>query len=144
MRARGRPRRPVPQPRQAAVIGIAGQPLVHRLPRHPIPAGHLSDRRSLFQNLQHSPIPLLHDTQLHQHTRSPSLRSAIDRRHAPRMLKRREPGRSVAHLPELLSASYRNRVRKLSPRNRNQGVHDQPESHKPDPADEPRTNDLKA
>src|SRR5215471_19118816 len=29
----------------------------------------------------------------------------------------------------LVSASYRNRVRKLSPRNRNQGVHDQPESH---------------
>jgi hypothetical protein len=45
------------------------------------------------------------------------------------MLTSREPGRSVAHLPELLSASYRNRVRNLSPRNRNQGVHDQPESH---------------
>ena len=45
------------------------------------------------------------------------------------MLTSREPGRSVAHLPEPLSASYRNRVRKLSPRNRNQGVHDQPESH---------------
>ena len=45
------------------------------------------------------------------------------------MLKSREPYRSVAHLPELLSASYRNRVRNLSPRNRNQDVHDQPESH---------------
>src|SRR5436305_751747 len=45
------------------------------------------------------------------------------------MLTSREPGRSVAHLPELLSASHQNRVRKLSPRNRNQGVHDQPESH---------------
>ena len=65
---------------------------------------------------------------------APSLRSTCDRRQAPRMLTSREPGRSVAHLPELLSASYRNRVRKLSPRNRNQGVHDQPESHTAWPA----------
>jgi len=35
-------------------------------------------------------------------------------------IKTREPARSVAHLPELLSATYRNRVRKLSPGNRNQ------------------------
>ena len=69
MRARFRPRRAVRRPGQPAVIGIAGQPLVHRLPRHPIPARHLSDRRSFFQDLQHSPIPLLHHTQLHQHTR---------------------------------------------------------------------------
>ena len=36
---------------------------------------------------------------------------------------------SVARLPELLSASYRNRVRKLSPRNQNQGVKHLPGSH---------------
>ena len=41
----------------------------------------------------------------------------------------RKPVRSVAQLPELLSASYRNRVRKLSPRNQNPGVKHLPGSH---------------
>ena len=36
---------------------------------------------------------------------------------------------TVKHLPERLSPTYRNRVRNLSPRNRNQGVHHLPESH---------------
>src|SRR5207302_8274842 len=52
---------------------------------------------------------------------TPSLRPTSDRSEANRMLKNREPTRSVAHLPEPLSTSYRNRVRNLSPRNRNQG-----------------------
>jgi hypothetical protein len=47
------------------------------------------------------------------------------------MLTSRELPRSVVHLPELLPPSYRNRARNLSPRNRNQDVHDQPESHMP-------------
>jgi hypothetical protein len=122
-------RRAIRQPRQATAAGIPGQPLMDCLPRHPIAAGHLSNCGAFLEHFQHSPVPLLHHTQLHQHTQPPCLRPLIDRRQAPRMLTSREPGRSVAHLPELLSASYRNRVRKLSPRNRNQGVHDQPESH---------------
>ena len=40
-----------------------------------------------------------------------------------------QPGRSVAKEPELLSRSYRNRVRKLSPGNQNQGVKHLPGSH---------------
>jgi hypothetical protein len=45
-----------------------------------------------------------------------------DRSQAPGMCKTRKPVRSVADLPELLSATYRNRVRTLSPGNQNQGV----------------------
>ncbi len=129
MRARHRPRRPVRQPRQPTAAGIPGQPLVHRLPRHPIPARHFNDRRAFLQDLQHRPIPLLHDTQLHQHTRPLSPRSATDRSEADQMRKSRQPVRSVAHLPELLSPSYRNHVRKLSPGNQNQGVQHLPGSH---------------
>src|SRR5581483_9293092 len=71
MRARRRPRGPVRQPRQPTLIGIPGQPLVHRLPRHTTPARHLRDADAFFQDLQHRPVPLLHHTQLHQHTRHP-------------------------------------------------------------------------
>ncbi len=66
------------------------------LPRHLIPPRYLNDRHALFQDLRHSPIPLLHDTQLHQHTRLPPPRSARDRSEAPRMRKSRKPARSVA------------------------------------------------
>jgi hypothetical protein len=38
------------------------------------------------------------------------------------------PG-SVTHLPELLSHTYRNRVPKLSPSNRNPSDHHEPERH---------------
>ena len=76
MRARRRPRRPVRQPAQAA-RRIAGQPLMHRLPRHTMAAGHLGNRQALLQDLQHRPVPLLHHTQLHQHTRPLSPRSAF-------------------------------------------------------------------
>jgi hypothetical protein len=105
---------------------------MHRLPGHPIPAGHLSHRRALFQDFHHGPIPLLHNTQLHQHTRPPSLRPVVDHSEAPGTpgnQQPRKPVRGVAHLPELLSPSYRNRVRNLSPRNRNRCVKHQPEPH---------------
>ena len=36
---------------------------------------------------------------------------------------------TVRHLPERLSPTYRNRVRNLSTRNRNQGVKHEPEFH---------------
>lgn len=36
---------------------------------------------------------------------------------------------SVAHLPERLSPTYRNRVHNLSPRNRNESVKHEPEKH---------------
>jgi hypothetical protein len=62
-------------------------------------------------------------------TVSPSPRSSCDRSQAPGMRKTRKPVRSVARLPELLSATYRNRVRKLSPKSRNQGVKHLPGSH---------------
>jgi hypothetical protein len=68
MRTRLRLRRPVRQPRQTAVVGIPPQPFMHRLPSDPIPPRDLGDRRA-FQYLEHRPIPLLHDTQLHQHRR---------------------------------------------------------------------------
>ncbi len=55
----------------------------------------------------------------------------VDRSQVPGMRRTRKPVRSVAHLPELLSASYRNRVRKLSPGNQNQGVRHLPGSHTP-------------
>jgi hypothetical protein len=71
MRAATRLRRPVRQPAQATPIRIPAQPLMHRLPRHPIPPRDHRHRHALVQDLQHSPIPLLHDTQLHQHTRLP-------------------------------------------------------------------------
>ena len=45
-------------------------------------------------------------------------------------MRKLEPVRSVAQLPELLSASYRNRVRNLSPRNQNHGVKHLPGQHK--------------
>ena len=132
MRAPDRPRRPVRQARQA-IRGITGQPLMHRLAHHPITAGHLSHRSALLEHLQHRPVTLLHDTQLHQHTRLPPPRPLMDRSEATEMPQSPQPGRSVAHKPELLSPSYRNRVRKLSPRNQNQGVQHLPGSHSQQP-----------
>ncbi len=74
MRARLRPRGPVRQAAQPA-LGIPAQPFMNGLPRYPVPPGHRRDRRSILQDFKHSPIPLLHDTQLHQHTRLPPPRS---------------------------------------------------------------------
>ena len=59
-------RRPVRQPRQAP-RRVAAQPPMNRLTRHPIPRRHLGDRHALAQDLQHRRMPLLHQTQLHQH-----------------------------------------------------------------------------
>src|SRR5690242_4623376 len=78
--------------------------------------------------------PAQPDTAAPQHPTPPPhpallLATTIDRTEANRTLKTGEPARSVAQLPELLSASYRNRVRKLSPRNRNQCVQHLPGSH---------------
>jgi hypothetical protein len=50
-------------------------------------------------------------------------------RHRPAAGIERAAARSVVNVPELLSPTYRNRVRKLSPRNRNSGVKDLPGSH---------------
>gem|GEM_PF-6373067 len=61
--------------------------------------------------------------------RRPPHHDQADRSEADSTQKNRQPARSVAHLPELLSASYRNRVRKLSPRNRNQRVQHLPGPH---------------
>jgi hypothetical protein len=56
---RGGPRPPgrLPQPADSG-RRMPGPPRIHRLPRHPVPDGHLTDRRPV-QNLQHRPVPLL-------------------------------------------------------------------------------------
>jgi len=101
---------------------------VHRLPGHPIPASDLSHRGPI-QDLKDRPIPLLGHAQLHQH-RSPLLdRDQKDHGEKSHRTKRS----SVTHLPELLSPTYRNRVPKLSPKNRNRRVHHEPDSHTPVP-----------
>jgi hypothetical protein len=61
---------------------------------------------------------------------APSLQPLIDRRQARRQLESPQAARSVAQVPELLSPTYRNRVRNLSPGNRNSGVKHLPGSHK--------------
>lgn len=64
-----RPAGPILQPGQSH-LRIAGQPGVHRLPRHPDPGGHLHHRLSGLHR-QHRPIPLLHNRQLHQRQSRP-------------------------------------------------------------------------
>lgn len=70
MRTRVGPRTAVDQIRQPTLAGIPAQPLVHRLPRHPEPARHLSHRDAV-ENFQDRPTPLLGHTQLHQHDPAP-------------------------------------------------------------------------
>ena len=129
MRTRPRPGRPVDQVRQPTITGIPGPPPVHRLPGHPIPAGHHRHRRPV-QNLEDRPMPLLGHTQLHQHDRlpPPSPRTATAKK--PTHKRSRTRGQGVTHLPEHLSHTYRNRVPKLSPSNRNPSDHHEPETHK--------------
>ena len=74
-------------------------------------------------------VPLLGHTQLHQHNPAPSLQPLIDRRQAPRQPKSPQAARSVTQVPELLSRTYRNHVRKLSPGNRNSDVQHLPGPH---------------
>jgi hypothetical protein len=63
------------------------------------------------------------------HTRLPPPRPLMDRSEATSTPESPQPGRSVAKEPELLSPSYRNRVRKLSPRNQNRDVKHLPGWH---------------
>jgi len=102
--------------------------LAEALRRHGIPGQILTDNAKVF-------------TARYRCSTTPSSTSTpgsfrrdqpIDRSQAPRMRKTRKPVRSVAHLPELLSASYRNRVRKVSPGNQNQGVKHLPGPHSGD------------
>ena len=51
------------------LVLIPPQPPVHRLARHAEPARHLHDRNTIADHREHRLIPLLHDTQLHQHAR---------------------------------------------------------------------------
>jgi len=99
---------------------------MHGLPGYPVAARHLDHRRAL-EHIQNRAIPLLHNTQLHQHARLPPPRSC-DRSEA-KQAARAELSLSVAHLPERLSPTYRNRVQNLSPRNRNPDVKHEPEKH---------------
>ena len=50
------------------ITGITAQPCMHRLARHPVPAGHITDH-SPVQDLQRRPITHLRHTQLPQHGR---------------------------------------------------------------------------
>jgi hypothetical protein len=93
-------------------------------------AGRFRHRDALLEHLQHRPVPLLHHTQLHQHTRLPPPRPLMDRSEATSTPESPQPARSVAKEPELLSPGYRNRVRKLSPGNQNRDVKHLPGSHK--------------
>ena len=43
---------------------------MHRLTRHVEPSRHLHDRFPIVDHQTHGLIPLLHNTQLHQHERS--------------------------------------------------------------------------
>jgi hypothetical protein len=64
MRARLRAPRAVHQPAQAT-LGIAANPGMHALPRHPEIGCHLADRNP-SRSLQDSPVTLLDNRQLHQ------------------------------------------------------------------------------
>jgi hypothetical protein len=65
-RMRVRPMRTISETVQT-LFAIPADPSVHRLPRHPEPLGHLGDRHPGL-NFQHSAIPLLRHSQLHQHS----------------------------------------------------------------------------
>ena len=89
-----------------AMPGVALQPLVHRLPRHPVPARDVCDGRAvkdLFDRCQ-----TFHQPQLHQHDPALPCRT---RRRSTRTAKKRAPtnrrrkcqagtGATVAQLPE--------------------------------------------
>ena len=52
-----------------AMVLVATQPPVDGLTRHVEPVGHLDDRNAIADDREHCLVPLLHDTQLHQHVR---------------------------------------------------------------------------
>jgi hypothetical protein len=71
MRTRQRPTRAVSQPPQPP--GRVGpQPNVHRLTGHTMATGHVDHGGAVDEDLQHSLIALLHQSQLHQHAGPPS------------------------------------------------------------------------
>lgn len=81
-----------------ALGGIPGQPVVNRLPRHPIPGGDLR-LRSPTQALHHGVKPLLHDAQLresHPVLLPPGYRRKEGRADPVSNINR---GRSVNHQP---------------------------------------------
>lgn len=87
MRARIRPRRPVRQHAQPAITGIPAQPLVHRLPHHPIPPGHHRHRNTLVQHRPGTAAPPHPTPPAHP---APSTTTTSDRSEAKRTLKSRE------------------------------------------------------
>jgi hypothetical protein len=66
-RVRLRRVRAVSQPGQSA-LAVTGHPPVHRLPGHPEPLGHLSDRNAV-KDLKNGLVPLLDHVQLPKHER---------------------------------------------------------------------------
>ncbi len=101
MRTRLRLRRPVNQTSQP--LGrIPAQPHMHRLPGYPITASHISHQRPP-KDLQHRLIPLLHNTQLHQHDRT-----LLRRRHTAAVI---EEGVEPEAENQPVSGTYRNHCR---------------------------------
>jgi hypothetical protein len=46
---------------------IAPRPAVHGLAAHSMAPGHIGHRRPVIEDVQHGPIALFHEPQLHQH-----------------------------------------------------------------------------
>ena len=59
------------EPGEALVL-VPAQPPMHGLTRHVEASRHLNDRNAIADHREHCLIPLLHDTQLHQHVGSVS------------------------------------------------------------------------
>ncbi len=101
MRTRQRPRRTIDKTGQT--LGrVPAQPLMNRLSRHPVAAGHIGDRRPVVQHLEHCLISLFHDTQLHDHQHRPP---RTRRAHMP-VTKKADRDRQAQ-----VSASYRSHCR---------------------------------
>jgi hypothetical protein len=75
--------RPTGEPGQTLSL-VPTKPPMHCLARHLEPMRHLHDRNTITDHRKHRLIPLLHDTQLHQH---------VGKCH-------RTGGTSVTHQPE--------------------------------------------
>ena len=54
-----------------APVGITTQPRVHRLAAHPVAAGHVGHAHPV-EDVDHRPIALFHQLELHQHRGPPS------------------------------------------------------------------------
>jgi len=104
---------------------IGPQPHVHRLTGNPEPAGHPGHARPVVQDLQHGPIALLHQSQLHQHRQPPPDGGS----HTHQEEGDTRQGRTVSQEPGPLSPTYRGHVPKLSATYRGHGVHHEPGPH---------------